>query len=52
MQWCSRLIVLSSGQTSKKLTILNHWGKHKPVQADLDKLYVGEFVNEENRYHR
>lgn len=36
-------------KTSKKLTILNHWGKHKPVQADLDKLYVGEFVNEENR---
>ena len=27
---------------SKKQTILNHWGKHKPVQADLDKLYVGE----------
>ena len=27
---------------SKKQTILNHWGKHKPVQTDLDKLYTGE----------
>ena len=27
---------------SKKDTILNHWGKHKPTQADLDKLYIGE----------
>ena len=27
---------------SKKQTILNHWGKHKPTQADLDKLYLGE----------
>ena len=25
---------------SKKHTILNHWGKQKPVQADLDKLYI------------
>ena len=27
---------------AKKHTILNHWGKQKPVQADLDKLYVEE----------
>jgi hypothetical protein len=27
---------------SKKQTILNHWGKHKPIQTDLDKLYTGE----------
>ena len=27
---------------SKKQTILNHWGKHKPTQEDLDKLYLGE----------
>ena len=24
----------------KKHTILNHWGEQKPVQADLDKLYI------------
>ena len=27
---------------TKKDTILNHWGKHKPTQADLDKLYIEE----------
>ena len=30
----------------KKHTILNHWGKQKPVQADLDKLYVEKIILE------
>ena len=30
----------------KKHTILNHWGKQKPVQADLDKLYLEEPILE------
>ena len=30
----------------KKHTILNHWGKQKPVQADLDKLYIEEPILE------
>ena len=32
---------------TKKHTILNHWGKHKPTQEDLDKLYLGEPREEE-----
>ena len=33
---------------SKKHMILNHWGKRKPVQADLDKLYLEEEIVEEH----
>ena len=29
---------------SKKNMILNHWGKRKPVQSDLDKLYPEEKI--------
>ena len=25
---------------SKKMIILNHWGKEKPLESDLEKLYV------------
>jgi len=32
----------SQRKMSKKHPILNHWGKQKPVQADLDKLYQGD----------
>ena len=34
---------------SKKQTILNHWGKHKPTQEDLDKLYLGEVEEVEKK---
>ena len=36
----------SQRKMEKKDTILNHWGKLKPVQADLDKLYVEEPILE------
>ena len=32
---------------SKKNTILNHWGKHKPTKEDLDKLKVEEMWEED-----
>ena len=32
---------------SKKNTILNHWGKHKPTKEDLDKLKVEEMEEED-----
>ena len=27
-------------KVSKKMIILNHWGKGKPVESDLEKLYL------------
>ena len=36
----------SQRKMDKKHTILNHWGKQKPVQADLDKLYLEEPILE------
>ena len=32
-------------QVSKKMIILNHWGKQKPVESDLEKLYVEELTD-------
>ena len=32
-------------KTSKKMIILNHWGKQKPVESDLEKLYVEELLD-------
>ena len=29
-------------KVSKKMIILNHWGKQKPVESDLKKLYAEE----------
>ena len=38
-------------KTSKKMIILNHWGKQKPVESDLEKLYVEELIdNKLQRY--
>ena len=36
---------------SKKNTILNHWGKHKPTKEHLDKLKVEE-MGEEDIYEQ
>ena len=36
---------------SKKNTILNHWGKHKPTNEDLDKLKMEE-MGEEDIYEQ
>ena len=36
---------------SKKNTILNHWGKHKPTKEDLDKLKMEE-MGEEDIYEQ
>ena len=27
---------------TKKQTILNHWGKHKPTKEDIENLFIGE----------
>ena len=32
-------------KVSKKMIILNHWGKQKPVESDLEKLYVEELLD-------
>ena len=34
----------------KKMIILNHWGKGKPVESDLEKLYVEELADRAERY--
>jgi len=34
---------------SKKMIILNHWGKQKPVESDLKKLYADEMPDENSR---
>ena len=34
---------------SKKMIILNHWGKQKPVESDLEKLYVEELAERRSR---
>ena len=33
---------------AKKHTILNHWGKHKPTQKDLDKVRLVNVEDHEN----
>ena len=31
------------------MIILNHWGKQKPVESDLKKLYADEMPDENSR---
>ena len=35
-------------KVSKKMIILNHWGKGKPVESDLEKLYIEELLERES----